>query len=90
MQTINAEEACLRFADLLTKAEQGETIVIARDGNPVVQMTQITKQPVGRTISRKEGFGMLRGVSAISDDIKTPFAADIEEMFYGNPDKLTT
>ena len=76
------------IADLLLQVEGGETVVVARDGTPVVQITQIAKD-VEPVLSRSAGLGMFRGVSKISEDIRTPFAEQIDAMFYGNADQVT-
>jgi prevent-host-death family protein len=60
--TVNVYEAKSSFSKLLTRAEAGETITIARNGKPVAQVGPIPKQ------SRPVVFGDLRGHLRVHDD----------------------
>ena len=77
---MTSEQAEMEFATLLSRAETGEIITIERDGKPIVE-----SRPVVPLIpmNGKRIFGMLEGKGAIPDDIKTPYEAEINEMFYG-------
>jgi prevent-host-death family protein len=85
MRTINIHEAKTHLSRLVDEAEKGESFVIAKAGKPKVLVTQI---PAKKT-KPKSRIGFLKGKITVPDDIKTPFAAEIEEMFYGNEKKLT-
>jgi antitoxin (DNA-binding transcriptional repressor) of toxin-antitoxin stability system len=78
--TVTSEQAELEFAALLSRAETGEIITIERDGQPVVELRPVVPLiPIGG----KRIFGMLEGKGVVPDDIKTPYEAEINEMFYG-------
>jgi antitoxin (DNA-binding transcriptional repressor) of toxin-antitoxin stability system len=62
MATVNVYEAKSSFSRLLSRAEAGETIVLARNGKPVAQLGPIVARP------RPVVFGDLRGRVRISDD----------------------
>ena len=40
--------------------------------------------PVAQSATAKRRFGFLKGQITVPDDIKTMFAEEIEEMFYGD------
>ena len=82
MQTVNIHEAKTHLSRLIEKVVAGEEVIIAKAGKPMVRLTPV--EPVKQT-SR---LGFLKGQIVVPDDIKTPFAEEIEEMFYGNPDKF--
>ena len=47
---INVQEAKTRLSQILARAEQGEEVVIARDGKPVVRLVPVQavpERPVG-------------------------------------------
>lgn len=79
-RVVNVHEAKTHFSRLLDEVEQGESVVIAKAGKPKAQLSpykEQAKKPVRR-------IGFLKGKIKVPDDIKTPFAKEIEEMFYGN------
>ena len=79
MKIVNIHEAKTNMSRLLQSVAQGKSVTIANAGKPVAQLT-----PIGGVAKRK--FGTLRGKYPVPNDIDTPFAKDIEEMFYGNSD----
>jgi prevent-host-death family protein len=82
VRTVNIHEAKTHLSQLIEKAIAGEEVVIAKAGKPLVRLIALEPPPP------KNRIGFLKGQVTVPDDIKTPFAEDIEEMFYGNPDKL--
>ena len=84
MAAINMHDAKTHFSRIVARVEAGEEVVIARAGKPVVKIVAIDSVPA----PAKRRLGMLNGLHPVPDDIKTPFAAEIEEMFYGNTDKF--
>ena len=80
--TVNIHEAKTHLSKLIEQAEHGEEVVIARAGKPVVKLVKVESEP------RTSRLGFMRGQFRVPDDIKTPFKDEIEEMFYGNPDKF--
>lgn len=57
---VNVQEAKTRLSQLLTRAESGEEVVIARDGTPIatlVPVAPVAERPVGFVAgSVPEGF----------------------------------
>lgn len=80
--TVNMHEAKTHLSKLVQKVEQGEEVVIARAGKPTVKLVLVAPE------KPRSRIGFLKGQIRVPDDIKAPFAEEIEEMFYGNPDKF--
>lgn len=81
MTTVNIHEAKTHLSRLLERAAKGETIIIAKAGKPMARL--IPLEPREETAKRRIGF--MKGRINVPDDIKTPFADEIEDMFYGKP-----
>ncbi|MGH9598511.1 MAG: type II toxin-antitoxin system Phd/YefM family antitoxin [Terracidiphilus sp.] len=79
MRTVNIHEAKTHLSRLVEEAAQGEPFVIAKAGKPMVTVMRIDA-PARRPSQR---IGMLEGKYNVPADIKTMFAGEIEEMFYG-------
>jgi prevent-host-death family protein len=77
MRTFNIHEAKTHLSRLVDEAENGEPFVIAKAGKPKVKVVRIEAPKPKRRI------GFLKGQIKVPDDIKTPFAKEIEKMFYG-------
>ena len=84
MTAINMHDAKTHFSRIVARVEAGEEVIIARAGKPVVKIVAIDPPPA----PAKRRLGWLEGKYIVPDDIKTPFKDEIEEMFYGNPDKF--
>jgi prevent-host-death family protein len=84
MQTVNIHEAKTHLSKLLVQVEAGQSFVIAKAGKPIAQVIPLSDQ--GQP--KKRRLGMLADQFKVPDDIKTPFKDEIEEMFYGKPDKF--
>ena len=67
MTQVGMHEAKTKLSQLVQRAEDGEEIVIARNGEPAVQLV-----PVVKTSSLAEARGAWRG--------KVRFAADFDEL----------
>ncbi|HZP06129.1 MAG TPA: type II toxin-antitoxin system prevent-host-death family antitoxin [Terracidiphilus sp.] len=78
MRTFNIHEAKTHLSRLVEEVANGEPFVIAKAGKPMAQVV-----PIRATKKPKQRIGFLKGQITVPDDIKTPFAAEIEEMFYG-------
>ena len=83
MQTVNIHEAKTHLSKLVERAAAGETIILAKSGKPRARL-----MPIDQPEKAKRRLGMLQGMFDVPDDIKTTFKDEIEEMFYGNPDKF--
>jgi prevent-host-death family protein len=79
MRTYNIHEAKTHLSRLVDEAEKGEPFIIAKAGKPKVQVIPINSGKK-KTQSR---IGFMKGKITVPDDIKTPFAEEIEQMFYG-------
>jgi len=79
MRTFNIHEAKTHLSRLIDEAEKGEPFIIAKAGKPKVKVVPI--DALKTTAKRRIGF--LKRQIKVPDDIKTPFAKEIEAMFYG-------
>lgn len=71
MTQVNVHEAKTHLSELLARVEQGEEIVIARAGKPIVQLVPYE--------SRARRFGFLSG-PRVPDDFFAPLTdADLED-----------
>ena len=75
----NIAEAKAQLSQLVERAYRGETVIIAKNGTPLVNLTPY--QPPGE---RK--LGRLAGQWNVPDDFLAP-DPDIEAMFYGQTDQ---
>ena len=64
--TVNVYEAKTQLSALLGKAEEGEDVVIARNGRPVARLVAISRERPDRVP------GAWRGQIRIADDFDTP------------------
>ncbi len=85
MLTVNIHEAKTHLSRLIEAAAKGEPFIIAKAGKPMVRVVPLDAPEMPRG---KDRLGFMRGEFTVPDDIKTPFKDEIEEMFYGNPDKF--
>lgn len=75
-QTVaNMLEAKTRLSQLVAKAERGETVLIARDGEPVAQLVALKPH-------RRPEWGAFRGMIELADDFNSP-VPEIERAFEG-------
>lgn len=80
MLTVNIHDAKTNLSKLIAMAVKGQPFIIAKAGKPLVKVEALEEEPALR---RKDGFGILKGKISVPDDIKTPYADEINEMFYG-------
>lgn len=74
MKQFDITEAQAAFTEIVELAAGGEEILITKDGKPIARVLP----------ARKSRVGLLVGVyPPVPDDIDTPFAKEIEDMFYG-------
>lgn len=77
--TVNMHEAKTHLSRLVERAANGEEVIIAKAGKPLVKLVPVEK-PVVDT-SRRIGF--MAGKFKVPDDFDTMMKDEIEEMFYG-------
>jgi len=68
-EIVNIHSAKTNLSRLLAKAEAGHTIIIARDGTPVVKLVPVAPK-------RKRKFGALRGKLTIGPEFFAPLPED--------------
>ncbi|MBB4867768.1 prevent-host-death family protein [Pseudomonas nitritireducens] len=79
LEIVNIHDAKTNLSKLVDQASRGSAFIIARAGKPLVKVVALTDEPAQR-------IGMLEGQIVVPDDIDSPFASDIETMFYGEND----
>ena len=78
--TVTLQQAKEQLDQLALQADRGEPVLIEREGAPSLLLT-VKPAPKSR-------LGTLEGLWNIPEDIKAPFAEDIEQMFFGHAGKL--
>ena len=78
MMTANIFEAKSQLSKLIQMAENGEDVVIARAGKPVVRLTRL--EPVKKPIV----FGLMKGEIHVSDDFDDPLPPEVLAEFEAN------
>ncbi len=73
---VNIHDAKTNFSKLITRALNGEEIIIAKDGNPLIKLMPYTAEPAVRK------GGQFRGIMRIADDFDAPLPDDLLKGFY--------
>jgi prevent-host-death family protein len=79
---VNIHEAKTHLSRLIETAANGETVVIAKAGKPLVKLTALDA-PTGRD---KRRLGFMEGQFAVPDDFDTMGGAEIERLFGIEPE----
>ena len=74
---VNIHQAKTHLSRLVEQAAKGQSFIIAKAGKPMVRVLPLEAPPTQRKL------GFMAGLGVIPADIKGPFAAEIEDMFYG-------
>ena len=84
MEIVNIHEAKTNLSRLMARVARGESFIIAKAGKPIAKVVPINEaeKPKNRRI------GFMNGMFKTPEDFDTMMADEIEEMFYGNPDKF--
>ena len=77
MKTVNVYDAKTHLSQLLDEVQQGQEIVIAKNGKPVADLKPHVPQ------KNKIKFGLLTGKIKLKDDELVGVDPEIQEMFYG-------
>ncbi|MFP4161895.1 MAG: type II toxin-antitoxin system Phd/YefM family antitoxin [Ectothiorhodospira sp.] len=80
MDTVNIHQAKTQLSRLLARAAKGETVIIAKAGQPIAKLTPIDAPPANQM--RRLGF--LSGVFQIPEDFDTMGREEITGMFSGD------
>ena len=76
---VNIHHAKTHLSKLIAQAENGEEVIIARNGKPVVKLVPITSKPKRRLL------GSAKGKIWISEDFDSPETnKEIEDLFYNS------
>ena len=75
MKTVNLHAAKTNLSRLVDEAVDGEDVVIAKAGRPLVRLVPVALTP------RASAFGADRGQIWISDDFDAPLPDDILQAF---------
>ncbi|MDQ1347113.1 MAG: hypothetical protein QG573_482 [Acidobacteriota bacterium] len=75
MVTVNIHEAKTQLSKLVEQVVQGETLVIARAGKPLVKVTALSAPPAPRRL------GFLAGEIAVPDDFDRMGGVEIASLF---------
>jgi prevent-host-death family protein len=75
MVTVNIHEAKTQLSKLVEQVVQGETLVIARAGKPLVKVTALAAPSAPRRL------GFLAGEIAVPDDFDRMGEAEIAALF---------
>jgi len=73
---VNIHEAKTNFSKLINRALNGEEIIIAKDGTPLITLTPYTHE-----MSKRKG-GQFKGIMHIADDFDTPLPKQYLDDFY--------
>ena len=73
--TVNVHEAKTKLSELIRKAEQGEEILIARNGIPAAKLTSFQQSEVQREL------GFFQGLTTVPDNFDEPLPDEILESF---------
>ena len=79
MPTFNIFEAKTQLSKLVEMAENGQDVIIARAGKPVVRVTKL--EPVKRPIR----YGGLKDKIWIADDFDAPLSPEVLAEFEDGP-----
>ncbi len=81
MRIINIYEAKTHLSKLINEALQGEEIVIAKSGHPLIRLI-----PFEESDAPKRKGGQLSGMMMVSDDFDDPLPESIMKQFYSDDD----
>lgn len=73
---VNIHEAKTNFSKLINSVLNGEEVIIAKDGNPLVQLT-----PYNPVIEPRKG-GQFNGIMQIADDFDEKLPEELLREFY--------
>lgn len=73
---VNIHEAKTHFSKLINQALEGDEVIIAKGGKPVIRLVPYVDEPGVR-----QG-GQFRGVLSISEDFNEPLPDDLLKLFH--------
>lgn len=75
--TVNIHEAKTHLSRLIEQVSQGQEVIIAKAGKPVVRVVPVEPPPALRSL------GFMAGLGQMDLDVKADFGAEMEQMFPG-------
>ena len=75
MSTVNIHDAKTHLSRLIEQAAQGEQVIIAKAGKPLVKLTALEAS------ARPRRLGFLKGQIAVPEDFDTMGAEEIARLF---------
>ncbi len=75
---VNIHDAKTHFSKYITQALNGEEIIVAKSGKPLIRLIPYTE-----TTEVRHG-GQFRGLIEISDDFDAPLPENLLNQFYGH------
>ena len=87
MPTVGLTEAKSKLSELLDQVEQGEEIVISREGRAVARIVAVA-QP--GTVDRSAFLGSLAGRIHVTEDFDAPLPRDVQHSFEGYDDETSS
>lgn len=79
MATVNIHEAKTHFSKLINQALNGEEVIIAKGGKPLVRL-----MPYSESSPSKRKGGQLKGMIKIAEDFDAPLPQEILKNFYND------
>lgn len=77
MTIVNIHEAKTHFSKLIQKALDGEEIIIAKSGVPLIKFT-----PYEKKVTSRKG-GQLKGILIVEDNFDDPLPQEYLKSFFG-------
>ncbi len=81
MTLVNIHKAKTHFSKIINQALNGEEIIIARGGKPLLKLIPYTEE-----VSERRG-GQFKGLIQISEDFDSPLSDDYLKLFYGDSEE---
>ncbi len=81
MAIVNIHDAKTHFSKLINQVLNGEEVIIAKGGKPLIRLLPYTEE------ANKRKGGQLKGMIEISPDFDAPLPKEIFGKFYGEDDK---
>jgi prevent-host-death family protein len=78
MKQVNIHAAKTNFSALIAAVNRGETIVIAKYGDPVAKLVPFVKK------EKPPRVGFMEGAFSVPADFDTAFSDEIATAFYGD------
>lgn len=77
MEIVNIHQAKTHFSQLINQALNGEKVVIAKSGIPLIVLT-----PYKKGLTPRKG-GQLKGILIVEDNFDDPLPEEFLQNFYG-------